>query len=163
MQLVSHNLRKLAALFLFAAAISKEQLETVVKKLEDILHDNGNFAPTEDQPLMFSTKGLEKVKTVDGENFSQARDMMGVLRILNRSMELAAKTGNEQIAYVMKTMEKAPGKWLRMNLKGLGFSDAKVKVTKDGFEYLIELLEKPLPKKTVTPEELQEMKERGVI
>jgi hypothetical protein len=162
-QIISRNLRRLADFILFAAAINKEQVDKIVRKLEDILHNNGNFAPTEDQPLMFSPAGLEKIKTLEGQNFSRAKDMMGVLDILDRAMSLAAKTGNEQFAYVLKAMEKAPGKWLKMNLKGLGFSDAKVKVIADGLEYLTELLEKPLPKKTVTPEELQEMKERGVI
>ena len=163
MHVISQNLKRLANFILFAAALTNEELDKVIKKLEDVLHDTGNFEPTKDQPLMFSEKGLGKIKHVENENFSRDKDMMSVIKTLTRSISLAAKTGNEQMAYVLKQLEKAPDKWLNINLKGLDFQDAKTKVMRDGFEYLVELLHKPLPKKTVSPEELQEMKERGVL
>ena len=162
-QIISSNLRRLADFILFAQAINKEQIDKIIRKLEDTLHDNGNFSSTEDQPLLFSPAGLQKIKSLEGQNFSQAKDMMDVFRTLLRALSLAAKTGNEQFAYVLKVLEKAPGKGLKMNLKGLNFSDAKTKFIKDGLEYLSELIDKPLPKKTITPEELQEMKDRGVM
>jgi hypothetical protein len=156
---ISENLRRIISAIL-AAVLNKESLEAALKKFEAILHDEKNF--TGEKMLAFSPDGLNKLKQIPGENFNRDKDMVSALQTLHRSMELAAKTGDEEMAYVLKQFDKSPHSWTRLKLDGLDHFDTKHKI-KESLEALNEMLHKPVPKNTITPEELQEMKDRGVM
>jgi len=161
-QRIIDGIRKIANLLKFAAVLNKESLEDVIKKLNVILAGESDFITGKTDPLMFSEGGLKKLNQIAGENFKRDKTMLDALHTLHRSMELAAKTGNEEMAYALKLFDKSPHSWLKMKLDGMGFFEAKHKVL-ESFEALQEILKKPLSPKSITPEELKEMQEKGVI
>jgi hypothetical protein len=155
--LITDGIRQLATLLKFATAITKEGIETILKKIETIVHDDKNFM-SGPEPLTLSATGLQKLNQIAGEDFKRDKTIGAALKTLHRSMELAAKTGNEQIAYALKLFDKSPHAWSKIDLR-----DNPKRKIRENFEALTDFLNEPVPSKTVSPEELKEMKERGIM
>ena len=91
---------------------------------------------------------------------------MAVLKQLTRITELSEKVGNPGFAQLMKSLNK-PGYWLRTSLnKDMSYQEARTKIIRNALEFASEQAEQAKntkEKATVTLQELEEMKERGVI
>ncbi len=163
MESIVSSIQKLAFYIRLAAALTQGELTRLIKEIEALLGNQKNFVPVEGNPLQFSPEGLKEVQKL-GYSPRITKDIPSLFKILNNAITLAGHTGNQQMAYLAKLLEKDPEKWSKLDLKSVDFNSAKYRALK-ALDFVRESADKPLPESSgkLSPEELQEMKEKGVI
>jgi uncharacterized protein YcbK (DUF882 family) len=161
---ITRSIRVLASILKLAAALTVEDFKTIVQKLHDILQDEKNFDTVSETPLKFSPAGLQKLN-IEGYDFRKQTDMMAVLKRLALIATFASKTGDRGLIQLLKNLNK-PGHWVNVDLKDKDFAHAQTHVTRNALEFALDQAKRevePEKKPTLTPEELQEMKDRGTL
>jgi hypothetical protein len=166
------SIRDLAGILKFAATLTIEDFKKIIQKLHDILEDEKNFDMTSEIPLKFSPSGIQKLKNIEGYDFSKQTDMTAVLKRLTVIVDFAGKAGNKELVQLLKNINK-PGHWINVDLKNKDFVHAQTYIIRNALEFALDQAKRELePEKThglgapgpsTSPQELQEMKERGVI
>jgi len=156
LEFIHDRLRRVASFIRFAQHLNQEELLKILRNLEKFVNHNPNFDPASGNVLNLSPEGLKNLKSI-WPDFKE-KNMKEVLHRLDSAIELAGKFGDEHMAYLHKRLSKEP-KWSRIDFSR---ADVKDRIS-DAIAEAIEMAEKPIPRSTITPEELQEMKERGII
>ena len=157
------SIRKFAE-FLKMASIDAKEVKHTIDILEEILRDAKNFNSVEGDPLQFSPEGVKKVES--RYKPEKNKNLQAVIKQLLTYIEFAGKFGDHEMALLSNKIDKIPSseKLEHIDLKSLDFASARIKVEKvlEKIRFLAEDL-KEAPKKKLTPAELKEMQETGVI
>jgi hypothetical protein len=166
MKSITASIRKLA-MFIKMAAITREELKKTLNDVESILHDEKNFASAKGDPLMFSPEGIKKADAIATHMRWSPGKTLNVEAIINRLhkyIETAGKVGNAEMAKLNKELEKPANDWLSLNLKDMDFTGArrKMETAIDRVKAIMDQIGSS-SSKHVSPEELEEMKQHGII
>jgi len=165
MILITSSIRDLAGILKFASNLTIEKFKNCIDKLHEILGKEENFIQKEGQqdPLRFSPIGAEKLTNFEGHDLSRLPSFTAVLERLTTLVEFSGKTGNEEMERLFKNLMTKPGYWLKTNIHGMDYSDARRVMNRNALEFASEQTEMKPGKHTITPQELEEMKELGVM
>ena len=155
-------LTRLAGIIL-SATLTRDELKGMLRDLESILHKPQNFEPGQD-PLTLKAEIRAKLKDFHGYDFSALKGVAYIIQRIVKLIETTAKTGNPDMAFIAGSLDKARSKW-DVKFEGMTYDAAKIKA-QSVIEFLDELANKPLPpqeKKNLSPEELKEMQEKGLV
>lgn len=172
MLLITSSIRDLAGIFKFAAALTLEGFKKIINEFHKILENEKNFDTTSEIPLKFSPAGIQKLKNVEEYDFSRQTNMMDVLKRLTTILDFAGKANNPELVQLLKNLNR-PGHWIHIDLAGKDFTHAQTQVLRNGIEFALDQTKREvIPEKThglgapgspASPQQLQEMKERGII
>jgi hypothetical protein len=149
-----------AKLIFLGATLTKEELKKMVVELEKML-DRGDFEEKDDEPLTlkqpFSSNFL-------GYNFVGQKTMKQILEKIEDLIRYTGKAGDKKMEYLLKTLKQSRD-W-NVKFEGLDSETAKTKAF-GALDFLSSTLDK-IPENfekrhTVSPEELKEMQQLGVI
>ena len=164
-QIISFEILRIAETLRLAQALTPQVLDNITKTLVSILKDQKNFDPAPGIPLQFSPAGLQKITKL-GYSPRIAKDMMSVIKMLDNAITLAGNTGNEEMSRLAKALSRSEDQWINIKVNNMEFDEAKGRILR-AFDHLHDLAQstsQPEPSKMpVSPEELKEMQEKGVM
>jgi hypothetical protein len=148
---------------ILSATLTRDELKKMLKDLEAMLLKPQNFEPGQD-PLTLKAEVRSKLNNFFGYDFSTLKGFSYIIQRIVKLIETTAKTGSPDMAVISKALDRARNRW-DVKFEGMTYDIAKVKA-QHVLDFMDELASQPLPlseKSKLTPEELQEMKDRGVI
>jgi hypothetical protein len=150
------------AAIILGATLTKEELKQMITHLEKML-DKGYFISIQDEPLMLHTSHHLSTNFF-GYNFSGLKTMGEILDRVEQLIKTTGKVGDPGMQFLAKGIERSP-EW-NIKFKGMDPDAAKHKAHM-ALEFLNELTYK-IPagdskRPHVTPEELKNMQQHGII
>jgi hypothetical protein len=152
----------LAEMVFVGATLTTEELKNMINHLLDLLNDEHKKIPFKEEnndPLTLKDK---LPSNFFGYDFSRAKNMTDVFETIHKLIDTTAKFNDKKMQYLIKSLKNM----LKPNLKNIGFEVAKNKVLsilRSLFHLVDEMPEDIELKKTVSPQELKEMQDSGVI
>jgi hypothetical protein len=156
---VNSYLIRLAGVIL-SATLTRDELKTMLKALDDIRVNQDNFEKDSPIPLTLTDQARSKLKSFHGYDFSSQKDFEQIIQRLVKLIDITGKAGSADMAFISKSLEKNRNKW---NVKFNGsFYEAKGKAAKV-IDYLTDLANEPIPKPVrLSPAEFRELQEKGL-
>jgi hypothetical protein len=149
-----------AKMIFLGATLTKEELKNMVAELEKML-DKGDFEEKDGEPL---TLKHSLSSNFLGYNFVSQKTMKQILEKIEDLIRYTGKAGDKKMEYLLKTLKQSKD-W-QVKFEGLDSETAKTKAF-GALDFLSSTLDK-IPENfekrhTVSPEELKEMQQLGVI